>query len=363
MTGDNNPWAARARELAQWTWAHLVNRTDVWGGYWNDDKRDRLGRTTTRPAKARRGKDRLTFLLLERHFRATCAEDVVGLHTTSPENTSRWGAVELDHHGAGGNAPQANTRAALSWYAKLVCLGFGPLLTESNGKGGYHLRMLFREPVSTPRVHALLHHLVADYSIHGLSAAPEIFPKQPLIPPGGCGNWLRVPGRHHSCEHWPSVWDGLHWIKGEQAVALLLSLDGNSPDLLPAGRKTIPPNPGAQPKQQTAAAANRPIDNRLDSRIAAYAARLPHLGEGQGRDDVAYHFACWLVRDLQLADDAALAWLEQWDIGNRPPKGQARLKEILAGAHLYGRNAYGCGLPRPARRRLGHQYLRFRVEV
>jgi hypothetical protein len=38
-------------------------------------------------------------------------------------------------------------------------------------------------------------------------------------------------------------------------------------------------------------------------------ARLPNLGEGQGRDDVAYRFGCWLVRDLALSDSEALTWL------------------------------------------------------
>jgi hypothetical protein len=68
------------------------------------------------------------------------------------------------------------------------------------------------------------------------------------------------------------------------------------------------------------------------------------LSEGQGRDGVAYHFAAFLVRDLQLPDHEALNWLIRWDAGNLPPKGQERLVEILANAHAYGTNAYGSGL-------------------
>ena len=73
-------------------------------------------------------------------------------------------------------------------------------------------------------------------------------------------------------------------------------------------------------------------------------AKVPNLSEGQGRDDVAYHFAAFLVRDLGLCDEFALGWLARWDAGNSPPKGEARLREIIASAHAYGRRPYGAGL-------------------
>src|SRR5262249_43546903 len=135
-----NAWAARAEELARWAWRRLVNRTDAWGGYrppeeWGREyhRRDgttgKLGQTTTR-------KGRLTPALLARHFRATDRADVLGLHATSAANTSFWGALDLDAHGPTGTAPEANLRAALAWYARLVEDGFRPLLTDSNGAGG-----------------------------------------------------------------------------------------------------------------------------------------------------------------------------------------------------------------------------------
>src|SRR5262249_47165868 len=160
-------------------------------------------------------------------------------------------------------------------------------------------------------------------------------PKQPCIPPGRYGNWLRLPGRHHTRSHWSRIWDGGRWLEGEAAVAHVLAL-------LPAPASLLPdvPQP-ARPAPRTArTTTGNPSDvaGHLARRIAAYMGRLPHLGAGQGRDDVAYHFAAWLVRDLQLTDEAALAWLNHWDDGNRPPKGEARLKEILASVHLYGQN-------------------------
>jgi hypothetical protein len=114
-------WASRAAGLADWAWTRLVNRTDVWGGYnpvqdrdrqitWADGTTVPLGSTTTRPAKAKRGQISLTLPVLACHFRAT-PEHIVGLHTTSPDNTCRWGAIEVDHQGATSIQPEVNFAA------------------------------------------------------------------------------------------------------------------------------------------------------------------------------------------------------------------------------------------------------------
>jgi hypothetical protein len=111
----------------------------------------------------------------------------------------------------------------------------------------------------------------------------------------------------------------------------------------------------------------------LSDRIAAYARRLPHLAEGQGRDDIAYHFAAFLVRDVAVSDEIALEWLTLWDAGNSPPKGRDRLIEIIRSAHSYGRRGYGSS-PSAARRpqygvwviptgRPGHYILHSRSKV
>ena len=73
---------------------------------------------------------------------------VVGLHTTSPDNTSKWGALDIDWHAEDGTDGSAVTgRAARAWYDRLKAMGFRPLLIDSNGRGGYHLRILFREAI------------------------------------------------------------------------------------------------------------------------------------------------------------------------------------------------------------------------
>src|SRR5262245_10395259 len=118
------PWGAHAPELARWTCRLLVNRRDVHGRYW-------AGGPFTAPRKDRRGLVLLTEADVVRHFRATCRADVLGLHTTSPDNRSRWGLLDIDQHGEDGRRAEANLRAALAWYAQLVRLGSTPLLTTS----------------------------------------------------------------------------------------------------------------------------------------------------------------------------------------------------------------------------------------
>jgi hypothetical protein len=336
-------WATHAPALAEWSGRLLVNRRDVWGGYYAVNSGGEWATCqTTHPLMAERGKRLLGLPDLLRHFRATSTRDVLGLHTTSADNLSRWGAVDIDNHGEQSPDPAANLAAALAWYERLVALGFRPLLTESNGRGGYHLRVIFLGPVPTRRVYGLMRWLVNDHAAHGLSAPPETFPKQAGIRADRYGNWLRLIGRHHTYPHWPAVWDGTSWQGGEAAVAFVLGLAGDPARLIPAeARACEPPRvvvtvrfvPAHPPRQATP----------LDRRIRAYMGRLPHLCEGQGRDNVAYSFACWLVRDLGLSDDQALPWLSEWDAGNAPPKGADRLREVLGNARVYGKHPFAGG--------------------
>jgi hypothetical protein len=347
-------WAARSAELAAWAARRLVNRADVYGGYHALADRDKiitradgtrgpLGATTTRPARALRGQVWLTATDLEQHFCATGPEHVVGLHTTHPDNTSKWGAVEVDWHGPTSTAPEVNWRAALAWFERLRAHGFHPLLSDSNGKGGYHLLVLFSAPVATAQVFAFARWLTRDHAALGLTTRPETFPKQCGIAPGRCGNWLRLPGRHHTREHWSRVWDGSRWLDGAEAVAFILSLQGDPPDLIPDAVHepqvtiTVRFVPAHRPRQGQ--------DSRLDRRILGYIDHLPAgLTEGQGRDDHGFRLAAFLVRDLALSDDAALQWMQVWDDRNAVAKGTDRLQELLDSARLYGRSAAGSGL-------------------
>jgi hypothetical protein len=345
-----NAWMLHSAELARWAMARFVNRTDVWGAYLlscyrtpDNDGKPRSSITRTAPARCNRGKVLLTLDILARHFIGEDAGHVIGVHSTSPRNTSLWGSLDIDWHSECSSDPQTNLRAATSWYQELRLLGFRPLLTDSNGRGGYHLVTIFNEPVPTPTVFAFLHWLTSDYAKHGLPARPEHFPKQPRIAEGKYGNWVRVPGRHHTRDHWSKVWNGECWLDDAAAVEFILGLQGDPPALIPTEVEAV------RVPQARLASVVRPLagpmrEDRLARRIQRYMIRLPNLAEGYGRDRVAYSFAAFLVRDLQLADDAALPWLQEWDAGNSPPKGDDRLREIIKNTHQYGTHAYGSGL-------------------
>jgi hypothetical protein len=340
-------WCARAAALADGTLARLVNRTDAWGAY-----HPAGGQLT------RRGE--LTRALLIRHYRAEYAGDIIGLHTADAANQSKGGAADLDVHGDDPVRAEANRLAALHWFGQLVRQGFRPLLTESNGRGGYHLRILLAEAIDAARLYHFTRRLTADYRQLGLSAPPECFPKQKDV--RRCekklGNWLRLPGKHLKYDFWSRVWDGSHWLDGIDAIDFILALAGDDPALVP----DVPPAPNSPGRTYRTCAAG----DTLSTRIAAYLRCLPNLGEGQGRDDVAFHFAAWMVRDLALDDGIALEWLQRWDSSNSPPKGRDRLSTILKNARAYGQRPVGCGLPPPEQPRYdrhGHRILRVTAEV
>jgi hypothetical protein len=327
--------------------ARLVNRLDAWGAYYGG------GQVTKRGT--------LTHARIVRHFQGRDTRDIIGLHTAGADNQSKGGALDIDQHGDDDPVrAEANRLAALHWYDVLVRRGFRPLLTESNGRGGFHLRILLAEPIDAARIFHFLRRLTADHRQHGFTRPPEQFPKQADVRrcAKGLGNWIRLPGRHHKCDFWSRVWDGREWQGGHAAIDFLLALTGDDLALVP----DVPPSAPQRQRHWQPRVSN--LDN-LSARIAAYLRRLPNLGEGQGRDDVAFHFAAWLVRDLALDDGTALQWLEQWDTGNSPPKGPERLAEIVKNARAYGQRPVGCGhqpdMPRYDRH--GHRILRVTAEV
>jgi hypothetical protein len=328
-------WTEQAEELAEWAWQRYVVRTDVWGGYLpvrlRDQQRRRedgtsytLGKTRTQPPKDRRGTVLLTPEILTTHFRGERPEHVVGIHTTSPECWCRFGTVEIDAHGPDGNKAEATRRAALGWYDRATALGFHPLLWDSDGSGGFHLDLLFAQPVRTANLFWWLREFVEDHAKYGLPHRPETFPKQAAVNPdpagkGHYGNWVRLIGRHHTKDVWATVWDGSQWLDGAEAVEHVLGLTGDSPTVIPA-------------------------DAEIRGRARAYRRKIPNRSEGNGRDDVAYQYLAFLVRNLAMPDADALGYAEEWDAGNSPPKGRARLEEILANVHQYGQGAYGAGM-------------------
>ena len=241
-----NPWTARAEDLARWALARLVNRTDRCGGCYGDETTGDV-RRTTRPASGPKP-GYVDLRLLARHFRARATEDVIGLHSLGADGFGKWVGVDIDAHPGAEADPEANERFAVAIYDRLAGLGFTPLLSESNGKGGYHVRALFGDPVGGPVLFAFGRWLVRDAAGYGFAKPPEVFPKQAVIDGDTkFGNWLRLIGRHHGRDYWGRVWSGSEWLDGEAAVEYVLGIHGDPTELIPDEARTFDPNPRPVP--------------------------------------------------------------------------------------------------------------------
>ncbi|MEZ6134279.1 MAG: hypothetical protein R3C53_05140 [Pirellulaceae bacterium] len=219
-------------ELAAWTMRYLVNRTDVWGRYLakrnRNTKDGKCNHAITAPFRDERGKVFLDAKSLEKHYRTSLVSGVLGLHSSSSDLSSRWLAIDIDLHNDDNLSvtPQGNFVAARHWYRVLVQHGFDPLLMDSNGRGGFHLLILFENPMCTRSVHQFGTQFVSDFNVRGLDEAPEIFPGSPRF--DHYGDWLRLPGRHHTHDHYTRVyndetWTEDNWLVGDEAIDRILT--------------------------------------------------------------------------------------------------------------------------------------------
>lgn len=232
-------WSQHADALAAFVVANLPNRCDVWGAYIRaENRRPDTPNVWTAPAKERRGLEALTTSHLVDHFRATHAGELVGLHTTSPENTSRWFGLDFDVHANSDEQRDAVARG-FAWCVDALGERIALLLEDSNGLGGRHLWGYFDAPVSTPALYVYLAGIVGACE-EATGYKPETYPKQPRLTlnrkgEAQVGNWLRLPGRHHTRAHWSrlAVPGGI-WRSGAAAARLLL-------DWPPTEASAIPP--------------------------------------------------------------------------------------------------------------------------
>lgn len=221
-------WFERAAELADWVMTHLVNRTDVWGRY-TRRKSDDTTQVVTVPFREERGKVFLDVDSLRKHFRTRQPSGQLGIHSAGSDLTSRWLAIDIDLHEDDDSlsvSQEGNLAAACGWRQVLVNQDLDPLLLDSNGIGGFHLLVVFSEPMSTDSVHQFAARLVADYERRGLERRPEVFPEKPTW--DRYGHWMRLPGRHHTRSHYTRVWNDepfaeSRWLEGHEAIDRILA--------------------------------------------------------------------------------------------------------------------------------------------
>lgn len=258
-------WAVRAHDLAHWAMSRLVNRDDVWVQYLPLHERSYSKIVRTAPPKLMRGKVHLALDVLKRHFVGADPGHLIGVHGASAEGTTRWLAIDIGNRDSRmPTTAAANLKAAVAWFNALRAEGFDPYLEDSDGRGSFHLVAMFEVPIGIDEACAFGRRLVGNYPEHGLSATPRLIPDRARAESGGFGDWLRLPGCHHSHSHWSRMWSGSEWLEGAAAVDAILGLRipsaGMAPpelaDVVPGLGEppdTAPP-PGAPPAEAYAAA-------------------------------------------------------------------------------------------------------------
>ena len=318
----------------------LPNRTDAWGAYVHPAHREQWGCTVTAPAKRFRGLQYLTPSVLSRHFAARHAGDVIGLHTTSEARTSRWFGLDFDVHVDDGPLPEGHAqtvRVALAWCVATLPSACGILLEDSNGAGGRHLWVRFDAPVCTARLYAWLYRLANDCG-EATGYRPETYPKQGELPNGKkFGNWLRLPGLHHTRPHWSRLaYPGERWHGGPGAVERFLAWPSTSVEVVPAD---LPAPPSLMTHKATThhgLTLSHTGERNRAQRIARYIDKLPLGTAGTGRSNHCYRLACFLMHDMQCTDAEALPVLLAWNSGNTPPLSDRKVLETWENAATYG---------------------------
>ncbi len=212
-------WRKNASRLAEWAFKKLVNREDVFGSYIPLEQRT-AGKT------ARTQHCKITLEIFRKHFLVKVdsnREGLIGVHSTSKDNRCRWMVIDIDNHKNISEMAKNNKKAAIDLYTKLQQMGLHPLLTSSGSSGGFHLWLIFTSPVESRLVYEFGNNLVSNWKDMGLDSKPEIFPKQEEIQPGKCGNFVRLPGIHHTNPFYSRVYTGKEWLQGREAIDYLIA--------------------------------------------------------------------------------------------------------------------------------------------
>ncbi|MEJ7848223.1 MAG: hypothetical protein WKF92_09065 [Pyrinomonadaceae bacterium] len=267
-------WQRYSEQLADWAMERLVNRRDVWSQY--TLRNGEIG-VVMLPVKERRaaGTDMVTAKKLIRHFAGRAVSHLIGLHSISDHSTAKWFAVDVDLHDENiVNADEmalSNFAACVEWANRLREQNFDPILTDSNGVGGYHLLVLLDSDYPLADVYDFAADLRSDYSKFGLERKPEIFPPKRAVEKDDLPYTLRVFGRHHTRHHYSRVWNfdsagENEWLEGGEAIEVILA---TRPSGLPKGKSKK--KPAAKIRSRKVSSENKPrVCVDLDGVLAKY---------------------------------------------------------------------------------------------
>ena len=105
--------------------------------------------------------------------------------------------------------------------------------------------VIFERPMDTKTVRKFCERLISDYQKLGLDRSPDIFPGSTGA--NHHGSWLRLPGRHHTKQHFTRVWndepwdEGNKWLEGHEAIDRILAIAPASADSLEAAGILVKP--------------------------------------------------------------------------------------------------------------------------
>lgn len=210
-------WRENAERLSTFVQKNLVNRDDFYIRYRPQELRH-LGKVEV--IKKRYGSAELLM-----HFQASSPDRVIGLPTTSQEQTCRWIVIDVDSDEEDSEESQAiREKATLIFASRLTHYGSTPLLIKSSRHARFHIWMIFDHPIASRVAYVLGRKIVEDWHSLGLQKSPEVFPKQAQLAAGKFPNSVRLPGLHHTQEFYSEVWDGEKWLTGSDAIDLICSI-------------------------------------------------------------------------------------------------------------------------------------------
>lgn len=327
---DAASWTERAEELAAFVMRNLVNRTDVWGAYVDPDRRSaRWPKTYTAPRKAERGSRRLTLNELSDHF---CSRSVIGLHAQSDgvngDQSSLWLGFDIDAHGdVAAEISAENMDTAMKLCAMLTAAGAIPLLEQSCSRGGLHVWVRFSRPVPTKHVHRW-----GCEILHMAGVRAEVFPKQST---SRFGNWLRLPGPHHTQQYYSKFSSE---PDAESSIAAFLGWPATLASLVPVVDSQIRESVVERGASKVFHK-GRPILSRMVT-LSAYIRALPTgMRDGQGRNDTAYKLAARVLAERGRAE--ALVLVSAWNQTHAEPLPEGQVRIIVDNAARYARGAHG----------------------
>ena len=289
-------WARRAPALAEWAFTWCVARRDVYGTYYES-----AGVVKTTAVHAE-----LTLELVVASFRGELRFPL-GAYVTSVDHKCKQFVVDIDAHDD--RADRGRNWEAACVAAKFLC-GFGlhPLVLDSNGAGGYHVRVFFKKPIPAEAARWLGVQTASELAARGFSGI-ETFPKRgdlTLVTP--YGHWVRLPGRHHKRDHWTRVAGSApgEWLEGERAVERLLAVLGDdSKEVLAMYALASKEDKGAKgSKASRLSTSTRPASKPDSETVRAALAMIPN------NDEV--HYDTWLNVGLGVNDWDQEEGLDRW---------------------------------------------------